>query len=81
MRNSGGRSRTELVLLSLQKGYGIYDTLNDSFIGFQKFLNIDGRKEGGAKALWKTPGQAKSAFKLHTGIFFANQSQYEIRTV
>ena len=50
-----------IVVLKDQIGFGIYDTVEESFIGL-----LQKRGAGIAKSVWMKSGYAKSAFKEHT---------------
>lgn len=54
-----------IVVLKNQIGFGIYDTVEESFIGL-----LQKRGAGIAKSIWTKGGYAKSAFKEHTGVYF-----------
>ena len=60
---------------STLKGYGIWDTKDGCFIGFQKADRHTNKKQGPIKSLWKQINHAKSAFKLHTGVSFNDETQ------
>lgn len=67
----------KIVVLDHVVAYGIYDTVEDSFIGFG---NGNDRSHK-LKYFWTAEGYAKSAFKLHTGEFFRDQTRYQVRTL
>lgn len=51
-------------------GFCIREINSKKFIGF-----VSGSS---TKKLWNSPSAAKSAFKLHTGVVFGTQKEYEI---
>ena len=65
-----------IVVLKDQMGFGIYDTVEESFIGL-----IQKRGAGIAKSVWAKGGCAKSAFKEHTGVYFDEQDRYIIKEI
>lgn len=73
------RTRTDMIHIDQQEGYGIFDLETQLFIGFQKVNNYTNSKIGGVKSIWKTPGYAASAFKFHTGKKLSSCPQFEVR--
>ena len=65
-----------VVILKDQIGFGIYDTVEESFIGL-----LQKRGAGIAKSVWTKSGYAKSAFKEHTGVCFEGQDRYIITEI
>ena len=65
-----------IVVLKDQIGFGIYDTVEASFIGL-----LQKRGAGSAKSVWMKSGYAKSAFKARTGVYFDEQDRYIIKEV
>ena len=65
-----------IVVLKDQIGFGIYDTVEESFIGL-----LQKRGAGIAKSIWTKGSFAKSAFKEHTGIYFGGQDRYIIKEI
>lgn len=67
---------SRIVVLKNQIGFGIYDTVEESFIGL-----LQKRGAGIAKSVWTKSGYAKSAFKEHTGVYFGEQDRYIIKEI
>ena len=65
-----------IVVLKDQIGFGIYDTVEESFIGL-----LQKRGAGSAKSVWMKSGYAKSAFKARTGFYFDEQDRYTIKEI
>ena len=65
-----------IVVLKDQIGFGIYDTVEASFIGL-----LQKRGAGSAKSVWMKSGYAKSAFKARTGVYFDEQDRYIIKEI
>ena len=65
-----------IVVLKDQIGFGIYDTVEESFIGL-----LQKRGAGSAKSVWMKSGYAKSAFKASTGVYFDEQDRYIIKEI
>lgn len=65
-----------IVSLKDQIGFGIYDTIEESFIGLLQRGGV-----GIAKSVWTKSGYAKSAFKEHTGAIFDKQDRYIIKEI
>ena len=77
-----------LLRLDTLEGYGIYDKVNNCFIGIVKYKNTYDYQtreykrvlSKNFKAVWAKPNHASSAFKLHTGTSIKDVSdKYEIR--
>ena len=64
----------EIILVDKVDGFRIYDTVENSFIGFRLGL----KEDGPIKSIWNKAHHAKSAFRHHTGIFYNEQSRYVI---
>lgn len=62
--------------LAEEKGFGLFEKETDKRISFN--LSSVYVK---SKHVWGTVGDAKKAFKYHTGIFFDEQNEYEIRAI
>lgn len=67
---------SRIVVLKDQIGFGIYDTVEESFIGL-----LQKRGAGSAKSVWMKSGYAKSAFKARTGVYFDEQDKYIIKEI
>ena len=67
---------SRIVILTDQIGFGIYDTVEESFIGL-----LQQRGAGIAKSVWTKSGYAQSAFKEHTGVYFDEQDRYTIKEI
>ena len=65
-----------IIVLKDQIGFGIYDTIEESFIGL-----LQKRGAGIAKSVWTKGSFAKSAFKEHTGVYFGEQDRYIIKEI
>ena len=65
-----------VIILKDQIGFGIYDTIEESFIGL-----LQKRGAGIAKSVWTKGSFAKSAFKEHTGVYFGIQDRYIIKEI
>ena len=71
--------RSEIVLMNKLEGIGIWDTVENSFIGFKKIKTEYQQFENKIKSVWTKSNFAKSAFKEHTGIYFKDQDRYIIK--
>jgi hypothetical protein len=63
-----------VVHVDYVEGYTIYDNLRKSAIGFKNPKASSGK----LKTIWKQVNHAKSAFKLHTGVYFDEQTRFMI---
>lgn len=70
---------SEIVLMNKLEGVGIWDTVENSFIGFRKVKKPYQQFENKIKSVWSKNNFAKSAFREHTGIFFREQDRYIIK--
>ena len=71
---------SRILLITRESGFMIWDTIEESFIGF--VLGRGGHKgTRGSKSLWTKSGYAKSAFKEHTGAYFDEQDRYIIKEI
>ena len=71
--------RSDIILMNKIEGWGIYDTVENSFIGFRKKKLPAQQSENKVKSIWTKENFAKSAFKEATGIFFRDQDRYIVR--
>ena len=71
---------SRILLVNRESGFMIWDTVEESFIGF--VLDRGGHKgTRGSKSLWWNNVYAKSAFKEHTGVYFDEQDRYIIKEI
>lgn len=70
---------SEIVLINKEVGFGIYDTVEKSFIGFRKKQKPFQTSKNKTKMCWNEMRHAKSAFKLHTDVTFNEQTRYKIK--
>ena len=62
-----------IVLLKDQKGFGIYDTVEECFISI--------RSKRDYISVWTRIGYAKSDFRMYTESYFSKQDRYIIKEI
>ena len=62
-----------IVLLKDQIGFGIYDTVEESFISI--------RSKRDYISVWTRIGYAKSDFRMYTKSYFSKQDRYIIKEI